>query len=257
MGATAPLTTRDRTMAATLAFLAVAVVVIAPSAGAVGAATVTLATFDNAPGTTFKWLCLDGPTRMGPPPSSVSTFKIDGSMGHFNGTVADDGFPGFCKIETETLSTNPPFNDASKFIGGALYLEVETTTATYTGFKVAFGAKNATNPYGRPVPRGFNKTDTPFKAGFNVTGTARTTVKIPFNSFSIDYTYDTGRCDAVDPDGAHHVCCSSKHPEVCPTAQHLSQITSLLITAEGVDGNFDLRVLSIGAGPLTTGLLVV
>jgi len=33
-------------------------------------------------------------------------------------------------------------------------------------------------------------------------------------------------------------------------AEHLAQITSLEIWAEGVAGDFDIKIFSIGAGPL-------
>jgi len=230
--------------------------VMAPPAGAAASAPVTLATFDNAPGTTFKWQDMNDPVMGG---KSKSAFTVDDSIGHFSGTCAivpSLQAPGFCKVATDSGSyrhpTYPHFNDASQFINGALYLEVETTSPNFMGFKVAFGAKNAINPrshrqYGSAA----------FKAGFNVTGTSRTVVKVPFASFSIDWSGFTGRCDTKDPDGTQHVCCSSEHPEVCPTAQHLSQIESLEMWAEGAVGDFDLRVISIGAGPLAPEWIIV
>ena len=89
-----------------------------------------------------------------------------------------------------------------------------------------------------------------FKADFNVTGTtaAFETVTVPFNSFSIDWSDFTGECGGTDPNGEKHFCCTSEHPEVCPQAHHLKDITGLELWAEGVEGLFHLEVESIGAG---------
>jgi len=208
---------------------------------------VTLATFDKAKGTTYSWRAMNDPVMGG---KSHSTFAVEGTAGHFKGTCAIVPFlkaPGFCKAATQrSFIRSVHFADASRFVNGALYLEVETTTPDYAGFIVAFGAKNAT------VPGGAMRHSSPsFKAGFKVPGKARATVKVPFNSFSVDWSDFTGRCDTKDPNnGFQHHCCSTEHPEVCPTAQHLAQITTLEIWAEGVAGDFDLKIVSISAGPL-------
>lgn len=207
---------------------------------------VTLAAFDGQQGTSYSWRTMNDPVMGG---QSHSTFEVEGSEGHFRGLCAIVPFlkaPGFCKIGTESsFFSAPHFADASRFANGALYLEVETTTPEYRGFKVAFGAKNAIRP-----PGSMHHSSPTFKTGFNVSGTARTTVKVPFTSFSIDWSDFTGRCDTKDPNnGFQHHCCSAEHPEVCPTAENLAHITSLEIWAEGVEGEFDLRIISIGAGP--------
>ena len=58
----------------------------------------------------------------------------------------------------------------------------------------------------------------------------------------------TGECDTIDPGlfHTHHHCCTAVHPEVCPTAQHLANIDSIGLWAEGVAGSFELIVQSIG-----------
>lgn len=206
-----------------------------------------LATFDGATGTSYSWSDMNDPVMGG---LSRSSFAVAGGEATFQGTCAIVPFlkaAGFCKVATQRgFFQVPHFNDASRFIDGALYLEVETSTPDYEGFKVAFGARNATRP-----PGAMHHSPPSFKAEFKVEGNARTTVKVPFSSFSVDWSDFTGRCDTKDPDsGFHHTCCSAEHPEVCPTAQHLSQITSLELWAEGVAGDFDLKIVSIGAGPL-------
>jgi len=207
---------------------------------------VTLATFDSASGTTFKWSDMNDPVMGG---ASKSTFSVEDGQGHFSGTCAIVPFlkaPGFCKISTSSgWFSHNKFADVSAFIDGALYLSVSSKTA-YKGFKVAFGAKGAKWP-----SPGMHHGTPSFKAGFTVpVSDSVQLVKVPFNQFSVDWSEYTGDCDSKDPNGYQHVCCSADHPEVCPTASHLQEITSLEIWAEGVEGDFDLKILSIGAGPL-------
>ena len=63
---------------------------------------VTLATFDSASGTTFKWSDMNDPVMGG---ASKSTFSVEDGQGHFSGTCAIVPFlkaPGFCKISTSS-----------------------------------------------------------------------------------------------------------------------------------------------------------
>ena len=81
------------------------------------------------------------------------------------------------------------------------------------------------------------------------------TVRVPFSTFSVDTSEYTGRCDTTDPGyygrpGLHHHCCSAAHPEVCPAAAHLSSLTGVQVWAEGVEGDFELEIATIQAGPL-------
>lgn len=216
------------------------------SPGQVREDQVILATFDGAEGTTYRWSDMNDPVMGG---QSHSSFVVADSAGEFKGTCAIVPFlkaPGFCKIATQRSFFHAPhFADVSHFADGALYLDVQTTTPEYEGFMVSFGAKNATRP-----PGAMHHEPPTFKAGFKVSGTERTTVKVPFSSFSVDWSDFTGRCDTKDPgSGFQHSCCGAEHPEVCPTAQHLAQITGLELWAEGIEGDFDLKVFSIGAGP--------
>merc|ERR1719183_1705957 len=143
---------------------------------------------------------------------SVS-YYVDGNatspVGHFSGTCAIVPFlkaPGFCKIATwHGLFEKSHFADVSAFIDGALYLRVRSTTPGYSGFKVAFGAKNATRP--RP---GMHHAPPSFKAGFVVkSGSDFSVVRVPFNSFSVDWSEFTGRCDTKDPTGEQYLCCDA------------------------------------------------
>jgi hypothetical protein len=206
-----------------------------------------LITFDDDPVTgNRKWQALNDPVMGG---QSHSAFTAETSYGRFSGLCAIVPFlkaPGFCKIATtHGMFEKPRLADASAYIGGSLYLEVRSSTPEYKGYKVDFSAKNTTRP--RP---GMHHSSPSFKADFVVPpGTDFTTVKVPFDSFSVDWSDYTGRCDTKDPTGEQHVCCSETHPEVCPQAHHLAQLTSFEIWSEGVEGNVTIELKSISAGP--------
>ena len=210
-------------------------------------AVVPLVTFDSDPATgDRKWNVMNDPVMGG---QSKSTYQQEGTVGHFAGLCAIVPFlhaPGFCKIETSNgLFDKPKFADASAFINGNLYIEARSTTASYAGYKVAFSAKNTTRP--RP---GMHHAAPSFKADFMVpAGTAFSTIKVPFSNFSVDWSEYTGECDTKDPTGEQHICCSAAHPEVCPKSHHLSALTGFQIWAEGKEGNFDIELKSISAGP--------
>ena len=175
---------------------------------------------------------------------SKSTFALDqgGSGGMFAGTCAVVPFlkaPGFCKVET----TGGSFPDASAYFSGSLAMRVRSTTPTYAGFKVAFGATGATRPAGTGTHHG----GATFKAPFQLRGSGWQVVKIPFSQFSIDWSDYTGSCSTKDPTGVQHHCCTAAHPEVCVQLRHLKAVTSLGVWAEGVEGTFDLDIDWIGA----------
>jgi len=208
---------------------------------------VTLVTFDGS-ATDKKWQDMNDPVMGG---KSKSSFAVADGAGKFSGKCAIVPFlkaPGFCKIATErSLFAPAKFADASAFIDGSLYLTVKSSTPTYKGFKVDFGAKNLTRPPGSMSHGGAS-----LKANFQLPAAAAdafVTVKIPFSSFSVDWSDYTGDCDTKDPNGYQHVCCDAEHPGVCPQAHHLANIESFEVWAEGVEGDFELELQSIAAGP--------
>ena len=74
-------------------------------------------------------------------------------------------------------------------------------------------------------------------------------MRVPFSSFSSDWSEYTGNCDTRDPSGTQHACCSAATPSVCPTAAQLAQISGLQLWAEGVEGEFEMEVRRIAVGP--------
>ena len=196
-----------------------------------------LVAFDGEKPLTKTWQDSNDPVMGG---QSHSAFNMSAGVGHFAGTCAIVPFlkaPGFCKIST-TLGPGeePNYADVSSLIDGALVIGVQSATVGYAGFKVAFTAKNTTGHS--------------FKANFVAPTSADfTEVRIPWSSFSLDWSEYTGDCDTKDPTGEQHHCCSAAHPEVCPQAQHLAQLTGFEVWAEGVEGDFQLDLLTIVARP--------
>jgi hypothetical protein len=102
-----------------------------------------------------------------------------------------------------------------------------------------------------------------FKSGFNMTGTDWQLVKVPFQSFSYDWSGFTGRCDTLDPasfghkHGQQHFCCANDpghptptKPEVCPQTKYLTKVSDVELWAEGVVGKFHLEVKYIAVGAM-------
>lgn len=211
---------------------------------------VVLVTFDGS-GTDRSWRVTDDPVMGG---QSKSSFAVQDGVGKFSGTCAIVPFlkaPGFCNVgTTHGLFTPAKFADASAFIHGSLYLTLKSSTPTYTGFKVDFGAKNLTRPSGSLSHGGSSlKANIEIPAGLKADASGFVTIKVPFSSFSVDWSDYTGECDTKDPSGYQHLCCDSTHPEVCPQAHHLASISSFMVWAEGAAGDFELELKQIAAGP--------
>ena len=148
--------------------------------------------------------------------------------------------PGFAKAYTTTSSTGATFQDVEEYLDGDMYVYARSSTPEYKGFKIAFGAKNV--PHNGPYGGGS------FKAPFAFNGGDWQLVKVPFNTFSWDWSGYTGSCETKDPNGKQHVCCTKDTPQVCPTKAFLSTITGVELWAEGTQGLFQLDVKWIGAG---------
>ena len=206
------------------------------STGASSSSVTYLATFDNAKSTTFKWKDVNDPVMGG---KSSSTWEIDASKSKsasWNGEVRivpSLKAPGFCNAETDSWFAK--FNDCSAT--SHLLIHAKSNTPSYRGFKVSFAADT------------LNVQFHSFKAPFNMTSSdTYQTVAIPFTDFSNDWSAYTGRCDTKDPTGKQHVCCSSEHPEVCPTKKNLKDISEVGLWTEGVAGKFNLDIMWIGCG---------
>merc|ERR1711871_127335 len=190
----------------------------------------------------YHWTEQNDPVMGG---QSCGNWSLQEGFGRFEGTVRNVSFlhaPGFCRAFTTSLLMR---QDASKYLNGGLVLTVRTTTPSYKGFKIAFGA------VGAPVHHGGHEYEGSFTADFMVPsssdGMAWQTVMIPFNKFSYDWSDFTGECSTKDPDGYQHKCCSPETPDVCPTSKFLSKVNNFALWAEGQEGAFLIDMKEIRA----------
>jgi len=200
-----------------------------------------LATFDGADGTTASWKNQNDPVMGG-----ASTSSFDVTTGTFEGTCAIVGFlkaPGFAKIVGSRSFADITGSDN-------IVLKVKSSTPDYQGFKVAFAAPG--------IPKTSIFGGASYKADFNLTSsTDWQLVSVPLTQFSYDWSGFTGGCDTKDPDqfgikGPQHYCCDKSglepsKPEVCVDAKFLNKINDLEVWAEGVEGDFNIQIESIGA----------
>jgi len=198
-------------------------------------ALVPLATFDDAAGTTFKFIELNDPVMGG---NSTGTWSLDaaGKFGVFDGEVKDVPSlkaPGFIKA-----AGSGTFPDVSSTLGGDVVLTVRSSTPSYAGFRIAFAAGTKAPSYAcgaggsLPFSRGC------FKSKFSVpAGEGWSTVRVPINSFS----------DMWSPATGEHTKECAADADVCPTAKSLSGIKRLEIWAEGALGKVHLEVKSVVA----------
>jgi len=198
------------------------------------AAKVELATFDGSPATTFKFQELNDPVMGG---KSNGTWHIDASgFGVFDGEVVDVPSlkaPGFI-----TAAANGHFPDASAAAGGALVLQVRSSTPGYKGFRASFASGTLSPAYACsgggsiPLSRGC------YKAKFSVSpGADFQEVRIPFADFSDRWSPATGELTAS----------CSQDPSTCVTAKVLKGISRMQVWAEGVGGKAHLEVKAIYA----------
>jgi hypothetical protein len=200
-------------------------------------AGVTLATFDGAEGTTFKFSELNDPVMGG---RSTGTFKVDtaNKVGVFDGEVVDVPSlkaPGFIKVAGDAKY----FPDASS-VGekGDVVLTLRSSQPDYKGYRVTVvsGAVNAgfACAGGGAIigSRGC------YKAKFSVPQSSNgefQTVRVPLSSFSDLWSSATGEHTKECGDDA----------SACLTSKKLAKIQRLELWAEGVAGKANLEVKKI------------
>merc|ERR1712190_655686 len=203
---------------------------------------VTLATFDGAVGTTFKFVELNDPVMGG---RSTGKWSVDTQekVGVFDGDVVNVPSlkaPGFIKAAADAKF----FPDASSAAGGDIVLSVRSTTPEYKGYRVTVvsGAHSASFACAAggslPLSRGC------YKAKFSVPQSSNgefQTVRINQRLFSDLWSSATGEHTKECADDA----------SACLTAAKLAKIQRIEVWAEGVAGKVHLEVQKISAEPST------
>merc|ERR1712113_1042246 len=201
---------------------------------------VTLATFDGAAGTSFKFTELNDPVMGG---KSTGTWKVDATkkVGIFDGEVVNVPSlkaPGFIKAAADAKY----FPDASSAASGDVVLSVRTSTPKYKGYRVTL-VSGAVSPNfacagggALPLSRGC------YKAKFSVPKSNANEfqqVRIPLKEFSDLWSSATGE----------HTKECADDSSACLTAQKLSKIQRIEVWAEGADGKIHLEVQKISVEP--------
>merc|ERR1712113_1188940 len=199
---------------------------------------VTLATFDGAAGTSFKFTELNDPVMGG---KSTGTWKVDVAerVGVFDGEVVNVPSlkaPGFIKAAADAKY----FPDASSVAGGDIVLSVRSSTPEYKGFRITVvsGAHSASfacaGGGGLPFSRGC------YKAKFSVPKSYHgefQAVRINMRLFSDLWSSATGE----------HTKECADDTSACLTAEKLAKIQRMEVWAEGVSGKVHLEVQKISA----------
>jgi len=171
----------------------------------------------------FELHVLDDPVMGGESHSESTLVDEKYTYVSWNGTVVDVpklSAPGFCSVET-THYTTTLMNDVSS--STELSLKVRSKTPSYQGFKISFATKFTDHPI-------FSS----FKSDFFLKPSQEWQfISIPFDKFTSDWSAYTG--NSITP-------CSADHKEVCPKTEDLETIKQITISAEGVNGPFDLDV---------------
>ena len=224
----------------------------------------------SAPGATIfeftntskPWIVTNDPVMGG---VSNSVFKVADGLGVWTGEVKIVPFlkaPGTCQSEAApfapmdcsdfdaieiTLASTGALRSFQVSWGGTRFSSYTSSVHTWLARALTIALTSnspfLTGPY-VPKPAGsppYRKNA--YKAPFNVTETgAFETIIVPMSAFTSSYSTFTGGCT---DHGA--VCCSSQHPEVCPSSLTKSKITDIGIDAQGVVGKFSLRIKTIRA----------
>lgn len=207
--------------------------------------SVDIVTFDDrgesssTTATNWNWRSLNDPVMGG---LSESTFTIKDNIAIFEGhvnIVPKLDAPGFCLAET-TDGEGGLLPKAGIDAAGTTHLILDVrSTVAYTGFKISIAA-DTLDPQFKSFKAGFNvpsPTSTTMTPAGPVDDYTWTTIKIPFSSFSNQWSKFTG--DAV-------VRCEDNE-SVCMSEENKKHFSQIGIWAEGVEGKFHLEIRNIRA----------
>jgi len=172
-----------------------------------------------------EWSALNDPVMGG---QSTSQVKVTGGVLNFTGycaIVPSLRAPGFITAVTgKSFWHRETFVDVSSCSG--IQITAKDFTAGYKGYRISFGT--AKPPGGKFFAQGYKANLSPVVGAFGL-------MSIPFSNFTDFWDDATG-----DP---IHTC--TENPSYCPDSNTLSNMKTMSIWAEGVEGKVHLEVSSI------------
>lgn len=181
---------------------------------------ILLVDFKGTKGATHEWRANNDPVMGG---QSYSTVKVENQMLNFTGAckiVPKLKAPGFI---TAVNSDRNTWEDVSGCEGLKV---VHKSANNYAGFRISFGTSH-------PVGGGFFARG--YKSQFNPSVGKFGTVTLPFNNFTDFWSDSTGQ--------PIHTC--EEDSRYCPNKKTLTNMGTMSIWAEGVEGDVSLQVQSI------------
>ena len=171
------------------------------------------------------WSALNDPVMGG---QSTSHVKVENDVLNFTGhcaIVPSLKAPGFITAVTGNgFFSRETFVDVSSCKG--LIVEAKDYASGYKGYRISFGT--AKPPGGKFFAQGY-------KADLHPTVGAFGSVQIPFTSFTDFWDDATGK--------AIHTC--AEKAEYCPDKKTLSNMKTMSIWAEGVEGHIHIELKSV------------
>ena len=209
-------------------FLNIAIIAAASSSSdAAGSGSIPLVSFaSDAPKTLqHPWSALNDPVMGG---QSTSRVAVENNVLNFTGKCAivpSLNAPGFITaVAGNRWFSHETFVDVSSCKG--LTVVAKDFTSGYRGYRISFGT--AKPPGGKYFAQGY-------KADLHPTVGTFGAVSIPFTNFTDFWDDATGR--------AIHTC--SENPKLCPDAKTLTNMKTMSIWAEGVEGHIHIEIKAI------------
>jgi len=193
---------------------------------AVVGGTIPLVTFDGNKETTHQWRQMNDPVMGG---KSTGTFKVEDGLGIFDGEVAIVPFlkaPGFIKAD---VVDSAPLGRIFPDINGCSGIEVTLKAdSNYTGYRFSFGRSHPAEA--KRFAFGHKADMFPPVGEFG-------SIVLPLMNFT----------DLWDDATGEAIVTCAQNAKYCPDQKTLSDMRTMGVWAEGVEGKVHLEMKSVSA----------